>query len=368
MKKGLIITGIVILVLALLLGMLNLTVQRRATRAMNEGLQHSIKAVVQNPQNMTVTNAPIQFGTETSRIPEVQITGKALETKQDITVQSAKVVIKDVEVTNKTRKVTHIGESTYEVTFAAADLTKYYRTQPSQEIGGLAVNPASVTITLSKQGGIGLAGEGTEKNSTTIVPFSLHGTLTADPSGSGKFTLKDIEVGGRTVGQTCRRRADCPAGQCAAGEAARQGYGNRHRRRRHYLQRHAGRLGVSAEGDPPGERTIRGSIRRPGPVLRRRHVRGAVPAVGAIPDQALQTLPLEAETHPRPGHRHRRAGAAAGEGRLPGHRGGYRPAHDRHRPPEGFPSKPPRQRFCARTPPNCTCPGSSTWRSACSTA
>jgi len=212
MKKRVVLVLAIVGGLALLIGLPYWLVQRMATRAMNDGLRQSAQALVQNPENMTVTNAPVQFGAETSRIPEVTITGTDIATTRDLKVQSFKVVITDVEVENKTRKSTHVGASTYEVVFSADDLTAYYRTQKPQEIGGLVVAPETVTVSLTPQQGIGLAGEGSPKDSATAsLPFSLHGTLTPDPaSDSGLFTITDLNVNGRTVEKLVDTRQAVP--------------------------------------------------------------------------------------------------------------------------------------------------------------
>jgi len=214
MKKGLLIALAVILLLVVVFWGGYVWVQRRITRAMNVQLQKAVRPYVTNPQNLTLTNKPVQIGRDTMRMPEVEITGTDLQLPHELQAQSTHVVIRDVEVNirGKKKQVTHVGQGAFDITLSADELTKLLHKQQTLEISGLQVQPETLSLTLSRQDGITLAGEGTTPESRERQPFSLRGTLAPDASGEMLFHITESTAGGQRQEDEVGKAYPLPAG------------------------------------------------------------------------------------------------------------------------------------------------------------
>ncbi|MHB0936953.1 MAG: hypothetical protein ACYC6A_11235 [Armatimonadota bacterium] len=213
MKKGLAITlAILVLLGAAVFWGGKMWVRKRLDREMTKQLQKSVRPFVENPENLQLENKQdVQITRDTVRMPEVEVTGKDLQLPHDIQAKSARVVVRDVEVDTKTKKVSSVGEGSYAITLSAEDLTKVLRQQNTMKIHDLLVLPDTTTVTLSRQDGITLAGEGTEEASSKRLPFTLRGKLVPDASGKLAFQIADSTRGGEAVGVAGESHA-LPAG------------------------------------------------------------------------------------------------------------------------------------------------------------
>jgi len=79
-------------------------------------LRQSVQSFVQNPENLTITNAPVQIGRDMVRVPELEITGTNLQFPNQIEAKSTRLVIRDVKVNlkGKEKTVTHVGEGSFD--------------------------------------------------------------------------------------------------------------------------------------------------------------------------------------------------------------------------------------------------------------
>ena len=197
MKKALAIIAVVLLLLAAGYWTGKKLITRRIDREMTKQLQKSVRPYISNPENLKVENTrDAQIGRGTVRLPEVQVTGKDLQFPHNIEAKSAEVVVRDVTVDTKTKKVSSVGEGSYEITLSAEDLTRLLRQQRDMKVEGVQVLPETVSVTLSRQDGITLAGEGTEEASARRLPFTLRGKLAPDADGKMVFQVAEGTRGG----------------------------------------------------------------------------------------------------------------------------------------------------------------------------
>jgi len=213
MKKRLIVTLAIILLLVVAFWGGYVWMQRRVTREMNAQLQKAVRPYVNNPQNLTLTNEPVKIGRGTVRVPEVAVTGTDLQFPNELEVESTRVVVRDVEVNvaGKRKKVVSAGDGSFEITLSDADLTKVLRRRQDMEMGDLLVSPETLTLTLSRHDGITLMGEGTEPPSTERRPFILRGMLVPDASGAMSFRLSEIAMGGQSQPEAAGKAYPLPA-------------------------------------------------------------------------------------------------------------------------------------------------------------
>jgi|GEM_PF-2214992 len=213
MKKGIIITLSILLLLVVVLWGGYAWLQRRITREMNAQLQKSVRQYVNNPQNLTLTNEPVRIGRNTVRVPEMEVAGTDLQFPNELAVESTRVVIRDVEVNiaGKQKKVTGAGEGSFEITLSDDELTRLLRRRQELAMGDLQVSPETLTLTLSRQNGITLMGEGTEPPSTQRRPFTLRGTLVPDASGEMTFRVSEIAVAGQSQPEPAGKTYPLPA-------------------------------------------------------------------------------------------------------------------------------------------------------------
>jgi len=212
MKKGLIIIAVILLVLLVGYWGGKTLINRRIDREMTKQLQKSVRPYISNPENLEVKNTrDVQIGRGTMRMPEVEVSGNDLQLPHDIKAKSAHVVVHDVTVDTKAKKISSVGEGSYDITLSAEDLTRVLRQQSAMKINDLLVLPDTTTVTLSRQGGITLAGEGTEESSTKRLPFTLRGKLVPDATGKMVFQVDESTQGGESVG-TVGESYSLPAG------------------------------------------------------------------------------------------------------------------------------------------------------------
>jgi hypothetical protein len=213
MKKGLIITLAILLLLAVAFYGGYVWVQRRVTREMNAQLQKAVRPYVGNPQNLTLTNKPVRVGRDKVRVSEVEINGTDLQFPHELEVASMHVVIRDVEVDvrGKRQKLSHVGDGSFEITLSADDLTGLFRRQQAMSVGGLRVLPETLILALSRQNGIEVTGEGTEPPSADRLPFTLRGSLVPDTAGEMTFRVGEIAVDGQSRSEPAGKSYPLPA-------------------------------------------------------------------------------------------------------------------------------------------------------------
>jgi hypothetical protein len=177
--------------------------QARATRMMNSRLQKAVSGIIANPENVKLTNKPVQVSRNEVRVPQVNISGEDLQLKSAVKVKEAYVEIHDVTINSKERKITKVGAGTFMVAFTAQDITAFLRTQPATEISDMHVQSETVSVSLSGASGLMLAGQGTFKGSGSPSPFTLQGTLLPDPATGGvlfqphTLTVNGVPVNGK---------------------------------------------------------------------------------------------------------------------------------------------------------------------------
>ena len=211
MKRWLVVLGIVAVVLALLAAG-NRWAQARATRKMNDTLQRAVAPVLANPQNLKLENTDVRLTRDGMTIPKIEITGSDLELKNSpVNIESTRVEINDVEITGtgKERKVTHVGESRYEVTLSATDMTSFLRTQPAMDFGDLRVEAETVTLTLSQQHGVTIAGEGTHLTLNQRGEFKVNGVLALE-NGRITFLPRELIADGQSFSNEAARTYPTP--------------------------------------------------------------------------------------------------------------------------------------------------------------
>lgn len=200
MHRGLIVTLGIVGTLILLCVCGYLYMQHRATQFMNKELRKAVKPYVANPDSVTLTNMPIQIAPGRVRVPEIVIEGKDVDMPKSVSVTNARVAICDVEfdISGKAKKVTHVGEGSYDITFSTQDLTDFIHRQRAISLGPAQLVPETVTLSLSQTDGVGVTGQVADRHSGQQAPLVARGRLVQNAGGEIVFQPDEITVAGQS--------------------------------------------------------------------------------------------------------------------------------------------------------------------------
>ena len=197
MKRLRIVLALLLIVIVGL-GAVYVALQRWATRRMTAVLRERVKAVVQNPGNLTVTNAPVKLlGPRRARIPRMEIDGNNLVMPSAIDVKSARVTLCNVEVGGQSPATMRFDDGDFAVTLTDEAVTRYLQRQPDYQVNGVTVETKSLTVHF-RDGAVDVEGNAVLPQSTQQRGFTMQGALMPTSDGRGvRCAITRVEVPGR---------------------------------------------------------------------------------------------------------------------------------------------------------------------------
>ncbi len=149
-----------LLICAIGLGVLYYWWQHHATAVIQSEVQRIAHGFFTNPEALTVTNDPVRMvGLRAARVPKLVIAGKALELHDGPTLDRAKLVLKDVEVSGPPFHLTRIGSGYYVLQVSGEALTDFLH-QRGGRLGSVVRVPLdTLDITFSRKAGAIVSGE-----------------------------------------------------------------------------------------------------------------------------------------------------------------------------------------------------------------